>query len=51
MAKFADNNDQNASIGYMFFKLNCNYHPRVSFKEDTSTCSWLKTVDKLSTEL
>ena len=34
MAEFAYNNARNASTGSTPFKLNCKYHPRVSYKED-----------------
>ena len=51
IAKFAYNNAKNASIGYTPFELNCSYYPRVFFEKNTDPCSWLKTADKLSTEL
>ena len=51
MAKFAYNNAKNSSTGHTLFELNCSYHPRVSFEEDTDPCSWLKSADKLSAEL
>ena len=35
MAKFAYNNAKNSSTGHTPFELNCGYHPRVSFEEDT----------------
>ena len=34
MADFTYNNTKNASTGYMPFKLNCEYHLRVFYKED-----------------
>ena len=34
MAEFAYNNVKNASIGYTTFELNCEYHPRVFYKEE-----------------
>ena len=34
MAEFAYNNTKNTSTGYMFFELNCGYHPWVSYKKD-----------------
>ncbi len=34
MAEFAYNITMNTSIGHTFFKLNCGYHPKVSFEED-----------------
>ena len=39
MAEFTYNNAKNASTGHTPFELNCYYHPRVSFKEDTEPCS------------
>ena len=33
MAEFAYNNIKNASIGHTPFKLNCNFHLQVSFKD------------------
>ena len=51
MAKFASNNTKNTNTSHMLFKLNCNYHPCVSFQENTNFCFRSKTVDKLSTEL
>ena len=35
----------------MFLRLNCNYHPCVSFEKDTNPRSQLKTANKLSIEL
>ena len=35
----------------MPFKLNWGYHPCVFFEENTNTRFWLKTADKLLTEL
>ena len=51
MAEFTYNNARNASIGHMPFKLNCGYHPRVSYKEDVDPRSQSKSADKLSAEL
>ena len=51
MAKFAYNNATNASTGHTSFKLNCGYHPRVSYKENLDPCSKLKTAEKLSSKL
>ena len=50
MAKFAYNNAKNASTGHKPFKLNCGYHPCVSFQKDTNPCSQSKTAKKLSSE-
>ena len=51
MAEFAYNNAKNASTGDMPFELNCGYHLRVSFEEDTNPHFRSKTADKLSAEL
>ena len=47
IVKFAYNNDKNASTDHMFFKLNCDYHFCVFYKEDLDLCSKLKTIEKL----
>ena len=51
VAEFAYNNAKNASIGYTFFKLNCGYHPRVSYEEDLDPRSKSRTAEELSSEL
>ena len=51
MAKFAYNNTKNASTGYTFFELNCDYHPRISYKEDIDFRSKSKSANELSIEL
>ena len=51
MAEFAYNNAKNASTGYTPFKLNCGYHPCVSFEEDTDPRSQSKIAKKLSSKL
>ena len=51
MAKFVYNNAKNANIGHIFFKLNCSYHPCISFEKDTNPCFQLKTTNKLSKKL
>ena len=51
MAEFAYNNAKNASTGFTLFKLNCEYHPRVSYKEDLDPRSKLRTAEELSSEL
>ena len=51
MAEFAYNNAKNASTGHTPFELNCGYHPRVSFEEDTDPRSRSKTAKKLSSKL
>ena len=51
MAEFAYNNAKNTSTGYTPFELNCGYHPRVSFKEDTNPHFQSKTAKELSSEL
>ena len=51
MAEFAYNNAKNASSGHTPFKLNCGYHPRMSYKEDVDPRSKSKSADELSAEL
>ena len=51
MAEFAYNNAKNSSTGHTPFELNCGYHPRVSFEEDTDPRSRSKSADKLLAEL
>ena len=51
MAEFAYNNAKNASTGFTLFKLNCGYHPRVSYKEDLDPRSKSRTAEELSSEL
>ena len=51
MAEFAYNNAKNVSTGHTPFKLNCGYHPRVLFKEDTNPRSQSKKADELSVKL
>ena len=51
IAEFAYNNAKNTSTGHTPFKLNCSYHPHVSFKENTNPYSWLKTAVELLSEL
>ena len=51
MAEFAYNNDKNASTGHTPFKLNCGFHPRMSYKKDVDPRFQSKLADKLSAEL
>ena len=51
MAEFAYNNTKNASSGHTPFKLNCGYHPWMSYKEDVNPCSKSKSADELLIEL
>ena len=51
MVEFAYNNAKNLSIGHMPFKLNCGYHPRISFEEDTDPYFQSKSADELLAEL
>ena len=51
MAEFAYKNAKNASTNHTPFKLNCGYHPCVSFEKDTNPRSRLKTADELLAEL
>ena len=51
MAKFAYNNAKNASTGFTPFKLNCEYHPWVSYQEDFDLRLKSRTAEKLSSKL
>ena len=51
IAEFAYNNAKNASTSHTSFKLNCRYHPRMSYKKDVNPRSQSKLADKLSAEL
>ena len=51
MAEFAYNNAKNASTGHMLFKLNCGYHPIVSFKENVDLRLKSRSANKLVEEL
>ena len=51
MAKFAYTNAKNSSISHTPSKLNCGYHPCVSFKENADPRSQSKSVDMLSAKL
>ena len=51
MAKFAYNNIKNISIGHTLFELNCNYHVKVSFKEDIDPRLKSRSTNKLAKEL
>ncbi len=51
IVEFAYNNAKNASTGHTHFKLNCDYHPRVSFEEDIDPRSRSCSANKLAKEL
>ena len=51
IAEFAYNNAKNASTGFTPFKLNCGYHPQVSYEEDLDPRSKSRTMKELSSEL
>lgn len=51
MADFAYNNAKNAGTGYISFKLNYGYHPKISFKEDVDLRFRSHSADKLVREL
>ena len=51
MAEFAYNNVKNASTSHIAFKLNCGYHPRISYEEDLNPRSKSRTAEELSSEL
>ena len=48
MAKFAYNNAKNASTSHTSFKLNCDYHFCVFYKEDLDPRSKSKAADELA---
>ncbi len=50
-AEFAYNNAKNASTGHTCFKLNCGYHPKVSFEEDIDLYSRSCSANELAKEL
>ncbi len=51
MTEFAYNNAKNTSIEYIPFKLNCDYHSRVSFEKDVNSRLGSRFIDKLAKEL
>ena len=51
IAEFAYNNAKNVSTGHSLFKLNCGYHPRISYKKDLDPHSKSKTTEELSFKL
>ena len=51
MAEFAYNNIKNASIGCIFFELNCRYHLRIFYEKDLDPHLKSRTTKKLSSEL
>ena len=51
MAKFAYNNAKNASIGHTPFKLNYEYHPQISYKDNVDPYSKFKLADEFSIKL
>ena len=51
MVEFAYNNAKHASTGFMPFKLNCGYHPRVFYEKDVNPRSGSKAADELTKEL
>ena len=48
MAEFPYNKAKNASTDYILFKLNCDYYPRISYKENVDLRFKSKIADKLS---
>ncbi len=51
MAEFTYNNTKNASTSHTPFELNCDYYPRVSFKEDVYPHSRSRSANELAEEL
>ena len=48
---FVYNNVKNASISYIFFKINYKYHPYIFYKKNLNLRSKLKTTKELSFKL
>lgn len=51
MTKFVYNNAKNASMAYIPFELNCDYDPRVFYKEDVDPRFKLRSTDKVTIAL
>ena len=51
MAEFTYNNTKNASTGDTPFKLNCDYHSKISFKEDIDPRLKFRSANELAEEL
>ena len=51
IAEFTYNNTKNASTSHASFKLNCNYHLQMSYKEEVDPRSQSKSLDGLLAEL
>ena len=51
MAKFIYNNAKNTSMGYILFKLNYGYHPKMLFEDETNSCSKSYSANKLVIKL
>ena len=51
MAEFAYNNAKNANTSHTPFKLNCGFHPQVSFEDDIDPCFKSRFANKLAKEL
>ena len=51
IAEFVYNNAKNTSTGYTPFELNCDYHPRIFYKENVDPHSKSKLADDLANNL
>ena len=51
MGEFIYNKSKNASMGHIFLKLNCGYHPQVSFKDKCNADYGSSSVKRLVIEL
>lgn len=51
IAEFAYSNAKNVSTSYTFFELNCGYHPRVFFKNETNSHLRFYSANELVKEL
>ena len=51
MAEFVYNNAKNINTSHILFKLNCGYHPCVSYEKDLDPRSKSKSAKELSSKL
>ena len=51
IAEFAYNNAKNVNTGHTFFKFNCDFHPKISFKDNVNSRFRSHSVNKLAKEL
>ena len=51
MAEFAYNNAKHTNTGHTLFKLNCGYHPCISYEKNFDPHSKSRTAKELSSKL